>query len=86
MNRDRNYDEILLEKEGWQLLRKADGSSNMLFASMMAHYCPRSGGYLKLRNGTGEQQCKYCGDRIPDAIWGLWALHTADQRINREKR
>ncbi|MBW2675786.1 MAG: hypothetical protein JRD89_20660, partial [Deltaproteobacteria bacterium] len=77
-----NYHEVLLEIDGWQLLRRSDEATEMLFACMMAHNCPELTNGQTLKNGEGQQWCQYCKDPIPDEIWALWILTTADQRIH----
>ncbi len=77
---DSNYTEVLLEIDGWQLRRRGDGCGDVIYRSMMAHDCPAIVDSMLLRNGEGKQECHYCYDKIPDEIWALWLLHTAEQR------
>ena len=76
-----NYREVLLEIKGWQLLRREDSSTDILFSCMMAHTCVELGNSQCLKNGEGNQWCNHCMDPIPDEIWALWTLNTADQRV-----
>ena len=73
------YSEVLVEVDGWQLLRKTvededeTGRDNH-YKSMMWHECPDSPAY-DIRNGSGKQSCYGCNVHIPDEVWALWILH-----------
>ena len=70
------YSEVLLEIDGWRLLKKTvkDLYGQSYYDSMIQHDCAFDQS-RKLRNGLMGQSCYECRRHVPDEIWVLWIFH-----------
>ncbi len=74
------YKEVILRVRNFTLHRRVDEPSILGgYLAMIGHNCRTREQYY-LRNGEREPMCTYCGEYVPDEIWGLWQLLCNDQR------